>query len=112
MSGECKCGGECGECWCVKSDEAEKAAEDWLGDREVLVNFPYSREGVCQAVTTEQKAGFLAGVEWERKRREEQNQKFAETVLKGLEEISKKHGGINRIDGGRFIAGDEEEGEE
>jgi len=29
MSGTCKCGGECGECWCMKKDdEAEKAARE------------------------------------------------------------------------------------
>lgn len=49
----------------MTQSKRDAAAEDYLESREVLVEFPYSKKSVCEALTREQidafKSGFSAG---------------------------------------------------
>ena len=68
MSGQCaECGGECGECSCMKNDEAEKAAEK----HGTLYYFDKDGNPKEGGLNVQKSASFLAGVEWERKRKGE-----------------------------------------
>jgi hypothetical protein len=51
----------------MTTEEDKRAAEEWSDDREVLVEIPYSRTTVTNAIVSEQVASFLAGIAYARR---------------------------------------------